>query len=43
MASFDIIEDANMHESGVGRQADDDTITSVPEPVVIRGIGHLTL
>ena len=43
MASFDIIEDANVHESVVGRQIDDEIISSEPEPIVIRGVGHLTL
>ena len=43
MANFDIIEDANVHETIAGRQSDDETIISVPEPVVIRGVGHLTL
>ena len=43
MASFDIIEDATVHESVAGRQLDDEIISSVPEPIVIRGVGHLTL
>ena len=43
MATFDIIEDANIYESIAGRQSDDEIIYSVPEPIVIRGVGHLTL
>jgi len=43
MAGFEIIEDANNYESIVGRQNDDEVILLVPEPIRIRGVGHLTL
>eukprot|EP00795_Rhopilema_esculentum_P000973 gene973-10742_t len=43
MADFDIIEDANAHDSLTRRQSEDESHVCVPDPVVIRGVGHLTL
>ena len=43
MANFDIIEDANVHEGTLRSRHDEESPRFVPEPITIRGVGHLTL
>lgn len=43
MANFDAIFDENLQEDERGSRASDEHVRVTPEPVVIRGVGHMTV
>lgn len=43
MANFDAIFDENLQEDEQVSQASDEHVQVTPEPVVIRGVGHMTV
>ena len=43
MANFDAIFDENLQEDERGSRASDEHVQVTPEPVVIRGVGHMTV
>lgn len=43
MANFDAIFDENLQEDEQVSQVSDELVQVTPEPVVIRGVGHMTV
>lgn len=43
MANFDAIFDENLQEDERDSRASDEHVQVTPEPVVIRGVGHMTV
>lgn len=43
MANFDAIFDENLQEDEQSSRSSDDPVPLTPEPVVIRGVGHMTV
>lgn len=43
MANFDAIFDENLQEDEQGSRASSEHVQVTPEPVVIRGVGHMTV
>jgi len=43
MANFDAIFDENLQEDEQSSRVSDEHVQVTPEPVVVRGVGHMTV